>query len=64
MGKATIYVDGVAVGNVDLYWANQIPQVEAFRVNWATRGTHTVTIKVLGTAGRPSVHLQYLLIAK
>jgi hypothetical protein len=64
MGKATIYVDGVSAGTVDLYWATQVPQVEAFRVNWATKGTHTVTIKVLGTAGRPSVHLQHLLITK
>ena len=54
-GKAQVYVNGILTATVDLYSATlQKPQV-LWRGVWSTNVTRTVTIKVLGTVGRPRI---------
>lgn len=54
-GKATIYVDGVAVATVDLYATSVRPARVVFVRSWTSPGTHAVAVRVAGTAGRPRV---------
>jgi hypothetical protein len=60
-GKAKVYIDGVAVAKVDLR-ASARQRVLVFSRRWANAGTHTIKIKVLGTAGRPRVDLDGLVV--
>jgi hypothetical protein len=57
MGKARVYLDGVKVATVDLGAAGAHPRWISFQRSWGTVSTHTVEIRVLGTAGRPTVTL-------
>jgi len=60
-GKAKVYIDGVVVAKVDLR-ASARARVLVFSRSWATAGTHTIKIKVLGTAGRPRVDVDGLVV--
>jgi hypothetical protein len=51
-GKARIYLDGVAIGTVDLRRADFRPQVTLFLRTWTKTGDHKITIQVIGS-GRP-----------
>jgi hypothetical protein len=53
-GKATIYLDGKALITIDTY-AKTFSARRVLQTIFTADGTHTVTIKVLGTAGRPWV---------
>ncbi|MBA2719949.1 MAG: Ig-like domain repeat protein [Chloroflexi bacterium] len=54
-GKAQVFVNGVLTATVDLYSATQQGQRVVWAGTWSTSATRTITIKVLGTAGRPRV---------
>jgi serine protease len=54
-GQAHVYVDGVFDRTVDLYAATTSPQAVAFTRSWPQSGSHTIEIRVVGTAGRPKV---------
>jgi hypothetical protein len=54
-GKVTILIDGVAIQTIDLWSTTTKRRVLAFVKTWSTSATHTITVKVLGTAGRPRV---------
>ena len=54
-GQADVLVDGVFVRTVDLYASTAQPRSVVFARSWVQSGTHTITIKVRGTAGRPTV---------
>lgn len=56
-GKAGIYVDGKLVQTIDTYKASNDVWVK-FQRTWSTSGTHSILVKVLGTAGRPRVELK------
>ena len=60
-GKADVLVDGVRVATIDLY----APTYGAARVvwvgAWTTSASRVVTIKVLGTSGRPRVDVDAFL---
>jgi Bacterial Ig-like domain (group 3) len=62
-GKAAIYVNGSRVATVDLY----APTAGLRRVVWvgtfATSASRTISIRVLGTAGRPRVDLDAVVTA-
>jgi hypothetical protein len=60
-GKAAIYVNGVLVQTVDLYSPTVRSRRVVFAEHWETSGNRTVSIRVLGTAGRPTVELDALL---
>jgi hypothetical protein len=51
-GKARIWIDGFAVGVVDLQRASFKPRVTLFTKAWTQVGSHVLGIEVLGS-GRP-----------
>jgi hypothetical protein len=62
-GKARVIVDGRLVATVDTYRA----VFDAREIIWAGAledGRHTVTIQVLGTAGRPTVAVDGLYVLR
>ena len=52
-GQANAYVDGTFVGTVDLYNATLDARSIVFSRFWTAPGTHTITLSVVGTTGRP-----------
>jgi hypothetical protein len=55
-GQADVYLDDVRVTTVDLYSATTTSaQAVAYIRSWATAGTHTIEVRVLGTTGHPKV---------
>lgn len=56
-GKAGIYVDGKLAQTIDTYKASKDAWVK-FQKSWSASGTHTIMVKVLGTAGRPKIELK------
>jgi beta-glucanase (GH16 family) len=54
-GKAKVYVNGVLKATIDLYASTTLKQRVVWAANYTTTATRTVTIKVLGTSGRPRV---------
>lgn len=61
-GAARIFVDGGLVQTVDLFAeAKGSPRV-VFERTWASTGTHTIRIEVIGTSGRPRVDLDAFLV--
>ncbi|HEX2772668.1 MAG TPA: hypothetical protein VHN18_09595, partial [Micromonosporaceae bacterium] len=60
-GKATVYVDGIAVATVDLYASTVQPAQVVFARSWASVGTHKVVIHVAGTSGRPRVEVDAIV---
>jgi hypothetical protein len=62
MGKATVYVDGVAVKTVNLYSASVHEAQIVWKEGWSTpQVKHSIKIVAKGTAGRPRVDLDALL---
>jgi hypothetical protein len=59
-GRARIFVDGVAVGIVNLRRSSFQARATLFRKAWATAGVHTLTIKVIGS-GRPVAVDEFLV---
>lgn len=62
-GKAAIYVNGTQVATVDLYSASFHSQRVVWVGTWGASASRKVTIKVLGTSGRPRVDLDALVTA-
>jgi hypothetical protein len=61
-GKATVYVDGVAVKTVNLYSASVHEAQIVWKEGWSTpQVKHSIKIVAKGTAGRPRVDLDALL---
>lgn len=54
-GSARVYVDGVYAGVISLYSTTTRARYVAWARTWATNGTHSVRIVVVGTAGHPQV---------
>ena len=48
-GKAAIYLDGVLVNTVDLYASSVKARAIGYAVTFASSGTHTIEVRVLGT---------------
>ncbi len=59
-GKAEILVNGVKVATIDLYAASYQNQRIVWATSWSTAVSRTITIRVLGTSGRPRVDLDAL----
>jgi hypothetical protein len=57
LGKAEVLVDGVHVATIDTRAKSHHSREIVFARSWSTAGTHTVTLRVRGTAGRPAVSL-------
>ncbi|OGN88265.1 MAG: hypothetical protein A2X23_04295 [Chloroflexi bacterium GWC2_73_18] len=61
-GSTAVYVDGVYVGAIDLYAATASVRQIVFARSWASSARHVLTIRVLGTAGRPRVDVDAFLV--
>ena len=62
-GQARIYLDGVLQGTWDLYSASTKPRLTV--AGWSgAYGTHTVTVQVVGTVGRPSVDVDSFTVLR
>jgi subtilisin len=61
-GSAQVYVDGRYVRTVSLYAAGAQPRRVVFAQHWASSGTHTISIRVAGTAGHPRVDVDAFLL--
>jgi hypothetical protein len=59
-GSARIYVDGTYVTTISLHGAAESRQV-VYAKRFAALGTHTIKIKVVGTAGHPRVDVDAFL---
>jgi hypothetical protein len=63
-GKAEVWLDGVKKTTVDLYSATSKPKLFAFTQNWNSSGTHTLEVRVQGTAGRPRVDVDAFIVLR
>ncbi|MGC5017651.1 N-acetylmuramoyl-L-alanine amidase [Micromonospora sp. DT47] len=54
-GQVYIYVDGVKVSTVDLRSSTTAHRQAVWTRSWSTSGTHSVSVVVVGTSGRPRV---------
>jgi hypothetical protein len=63
-GKVKVYVNGVLTATVDLYAATTQKQMLVWTASYATAASRTVTIKVLGTAGRPRVDIDGFIVGR
>lgn len=61
-GKAQVYVNGVLKATVDLYSPTYQNQRVVWAANWSTSATRTISIRVLGTSGRPRVDLDAFVV--
>ena len=62
-GKLRLYIDGVAV-TLDTYRATTMVRSLLYTKTWASYGTHTIKVVVLGTAGRPRVDIDAVVVLK
>jgi subtilisin family serine protease len=63
-GKATVYVDGVYKATIDLRTSTSRSRRVVYAISYATAGTHTIQLRVLGTSGRPTVSLDAVVILR
>jgi hypothetical protein len=56
-GSAQVFVDGVLKATVSLYATTSTARAQVFAFNWATSGSHTLKVVVVGTAGHPRVDI-------
>ena len=61
-GKARVYVDGQYIRTVDLYARRFDPRDRIFTKSFGRSGVHMLTIKVMGTPGRPVVAIDEFLV--
>jgi hypothetical protein len=61
-GKARVSIDGRAVATVDLRTSSFDARAILYSRRFATAGKHTITITVLGTAGRPYVAVDAFVV--
>lgn len=62
-GEVRVLLDGRPAGTVDLSAAGRQPRRIVFSRSFAEAGPHTITIEVVGTAGRPAVDIDAIVIA-
>jgi len=63
-GSARVYVDGVYQTTVSLYRAGADVRRVVYRAAWASRWTHTLEIRVVGTPGHPRVDVDAFAVLR
>ena len=63
-GSARIYVDGNLVATINLHASAVHAKRVVFAKSWSNAGSHTIMVKVVGTAGHPRVDLDAFLTLK
>ena len=61
-GKAQIYINGVLKATVDLYAASYQNQRVVWTGSWSSSASRTITLRVVGTSGRPRVDLDAFVV--
>jgi Transglycosylase-like domain len=61
-GKARILVDGVAIRTVDLHRSAFKGHAALYSRSWTAKGTHTLTIQVVGTKRHPMVAVDEFVV--
>jgi len=61
-GQATVFIDGMAIKTIDLFSSTTLARAVDFSYYWASAGTHTIQVKVVGTAGRPYVDIDGFVV--
>jgi hypothetical protein len=61
-GKARVYIDGVYRATIDLRTSTLQHRRVVYARTFSTSGTHTIELRVLGTAGRPMVSLDAFVV--
>ena len=57
-----MYVNGVLKATIDLYAPTYQNQRVVWAANWSTSATRTISIRVLGTSGRPRVEIDTIVV--
>ena len=52
-----MFVDGVLKATVNLSATTSTARAQVYVFNWATSGSHTIKVVVVGTAGHPRVDI-------
>ena len=60
-GSASIYLDGVYKGTVNLYDPTYYARYVAYAASWSSNGSHTLRVVNLGTAGHSRVDVDGFL---
>ena len=63
-GKVQVRVDGRLVRTIDLRSARFRAQTTIYSASWSRTGTHRVELRVAGTAGRPYVAIDRIVIGR
>ena len=63
-GQVRVYVDGSYLGTVDLRSATTTYRAVAWTRGWSSAATHTLKLVVVGTAGRPRVDVDAILVLR
>ncbi|HLX33742.1 MAG TPA: hypothetical protein VKR30_00705 [Candidatus Limnocylindrales bacterium] len=63
-GSVKVYLDGVLVTTVSCYSTTATYRYVAFARTWASSGTHTLKLVLVGTSGRPRVDLDAIEVLR
>jgi hypothetical protein len=63
-GKVQVLIDGRLVRTVDLRASRFHPRVTIYSASWSQAGSHRLQLRVLGTAGRPFVAVDRIVIGR
>ena len=63
-GQARVFIDGKLVTTVDLYARDFAARKAVFTKTWKKNERHTLTIEVVGTAGRPYVAIDEFTVTE
>jgi len=63
-GRVQVLVDGAVVRTVDLRASRFHPRTTIYARTWARAGAHAVELRVLGTAGRPMVAVDRIIVGR
>jgi subtilisin len=61
-GSAQVFIDGRYVRTISLYAAGAHSRRIVFEHHWASSGFHSISVRVLGTAGHPRVDVDAFLL--
>jgi hypothetical protein len=61
-GQANVYIDDQLVATVDVYAARYRARSEIFSTSFDRKGTHTITLEVIGTPGRETIALDEFVV--
>jgi hypothetical protein len=61
-GQANVYIDEQLVATVDVYASRYNARAEIFSTTFARKGTHTISLEVVGTPGRETIALDEFVV--